>query len=50
VALLHDGYGLTLESDQVQAVSTLAGQDVGWTLGSLLFELAAEGQASSPTR
>jgi hypothetical protein len=52
VALLHDGYGLTLESDQVQAVSTLAGQDVGWTLGSLLFELAAGGQASlsfSPT-
>jgi len=40
VALLHDGYGVALESERIHPVSSLAGQDVGWTLGALLFELA----------
>ncbi len=40
VALLHDGYGLPMTGDRVRPVDRLEGQDVGWTLGSLVFELA----------
>lgn len=43
VALLHDGYGLPMAGDRVRPVDRLEGQDVGWTLGSLVFELAGGG-------
>ncbi len=42
VTLLTDGFGLPFEAERVRAPIRVEGNEVGWALGALLYELAGD--------